>query len=84
MSDTRYDVAYGDAGPYPTPHFCREGAITENGDFDGCFGFNPEHGIPWEEVREEISDWHATQAEYWKTAEESNHTVSPDDYEYGD
>jgi hypothetical protein len=61
-----YDILWESYGPRPVPHFCREW----DGD-KGCYGFNEDHGMTWEEVRAEIVAWYEKQAESWRVRTEA-------------
>jgi hypothetical protein len=65
---TRYDLIYHKGHAYPEPHFCREWDET-----GGCYGTNPEHGIPFPEARTQIADFYQQLADSWRTIPEDNY-----------
>lgn len=75
MTKGRYDIVYGSDGLRAwvdvQMHFCREWVGNE-----GCYGTNPDHGMTWEEAREEVAKWHEEQAAYWRSREEEPESQS--------
>lgn len=62
----RYDVLYGEHGPFVDFHFCREWDET-----GGCYGARPDHGMSWEEAAEEMATYFSALARAWsETTEE--------------
>lgn len=52
MSEPRFDVVFGEHGPYIDYHDCEE---------EACYGPYASHGFTWEEVKEELIAWHERQ-----------------------
>ena len=57
----RFDVVYTQHGPRLDFHFCRE--WDESG---GCYGTNPNHGMSFDEAKEEVAKWHEATAAAWR------------------
>ena len=68
MSETRhrYDVSYGKDGISLDFHFCREITYDNQGNEIGCFGVDPDHGLPFDNAKEEAAQYHEREAAYWR------------------
>ena len=74
VSKTKYDVCYPSNGiPRPEPHFCREFDMDEDGNFVGCYGSNPRHGMTFEEAKQEVIEWLERELEAAKQMQEEEH-----------
>ena len=74
VSKTKYDVCYPSNGiPRPEPHFCREFDMDEDGNFVGCYGTNPRHGMTFEEAKQEVIEWLERELEAAKQMQEEEH-----------
>lgn len=63
----RFDVLFDSLGARMVHHFCRVLEKDENGDYQGCYGTNPHHGLTWEEAKREIAAWYRRRAEEWES-----------------
>lgn len=81
MSKPRFDLYWGKHGPSLEYHFCRGWTVDAQGELSGCYGTNPDHGCTFEEGREQIAQWHETEAARWRsmTIEQWGHTDEPAD-----
>lgn len=76
MSKTKYDVYYPSNGiPRPEPHFCREFDMDEEGNFVGCYGTNMNHGMTFEEAKQEVIEWLERELEAVKQMQEEEHAL---------
>jgi hypothetical protein len=64
---TTYDVSYGPDGIGIDCHFCREWTLnTATGEWDGCYGTDPNHGYSFDEARALIVLWHRGEVDKWE------------------
>ncbi len=56
MTEQRYDVLMTQHGLAVEEHFCRE---------YGCYGTDPDHGVSWDDAKDEMVGYHASLAEKW-------------------
>lgn len=65
MSEPRFDVIYDEHGVHVDYHFCRDWEPDKNGEMEGCYGTNPNHGFTFDEAKQHVVDYHKMQAEEW-------------------
>ena len=61
MKKPRFDIVYGENYVRLDYHFCREWD-----DEGGCYGTNPNHGLSWDEAKQEMIAYLQGQIEYWQ------------------
>jgi len=66
MSEHKFDVSFPADMPFVDYHHCREWEEDAEGNMQGCYGTNPNHGFTFEEAKEKIIEFYQKQLEYWQ------------------